>query len=199
MKKSWLSSSKNVGKILLICAAVGLLASLTLLHDTFEHIRNPDFNPICNINPILSCTSAMGSAEAEIIPGLPNPAFGLVAFGALAAFAVLLIAGTKVPRQIWLAGIGVATAGLAFVIFLYITSLTVLNTICPWCFVTWLTTIAVFWALVTHSLHEKYLVLPKSLEPVGKWWTNNAGLLLAILYAVLIFIILVRFNEALFA
>jgi uncharacterized membrane protein len=199
MKKMWLSSSVNIGKLMLVLAAVGLLASFTLLHDTIEYVKNPSYQPACNVNPIISCTSAMGSAVAETIPGIPNPAVGLAAFGALAAFAVLLWAGVKVPKKIWLAGVGVAGAGVLFVIFLYVYSLTTLHTVCPWCFVTWLTTIAIFWALVTHSLREKYLVLPKSLAPAGQWWSQNAGLVLAIFYAVIIFIILAKFNQSLFA
>lgn len=194
----WLSSSVNIGKLLLVLAAVGFIASFTLLHDTFEHIKNPSYSPACNINPILSCTSSMGSPVAEVIPGIPNPALGLAAFGALTAFAVLLIVGTKIRKEIWLAGAGVAAAGVLFSLFLFTYSLTKLNTVCPWCFVTWLTTITVFWTFVTHSLREKYLVLPKALRPVGEWWSGNAGLLLAIFYAIIVFIILARFNQALF-
>ena len=198
MKKLWLSSSVIVGRILAVLAVIGLVASGMLMHETIEYAKNANYTPSCNINPIISCTSAMGSPVAEAIPGLPNPALGLIAFGALFAFAVMLMAGTKVAKSIWLAGLMVSFAGALAVVFLFSYSISVLSTVCPWCFTTWLTTIAVFWVFVTHSLRENYLTLPKSVAGVGRLWSNNAGLVLAIIYAILIFIILVKFNQALF-
>ncbi len=94
---TWQSSSRVVGIVLAGLAVVGLLASFTLLYDTFEVARNPAYNPSCNINPVLSCQSVMSSDQAEIV-GIPNPAFGIAAFSALAAFAVLLVAGSRFSR-----------------------------------------------------------------------------------------------------
>lgn len=189
---TWQQSTKVLGGVLAICAVIGLGASFTLLGDTFAVARDPSFNPSCNINPLLSCASVMESDQAEFL-GIPNPAFGIAAFTALLVFAVLVWVDTKFKPWVWKAGLGAATAGLAYVVYLYLTSLLVLGTICPWCFVTWLVTIATFWALWTHALAEGYVGSTK----IRAALVRNAPLILASLYAVLLFGILIRFHEAL--
>lgn len=180
-----------------VTSVIGLLASFTLLRDTLEVARDPSFNPSCNINPILSCQSVMSSSQAEIL-GIPNPAFGIAAFTALFVFAVLVLARTSFASWIWKVGIAIATAGLLFTLYLYLTSITVLGTICPWCFVTWLVTVAIFWSLITYTLAAKIIVLPKKLLFLSRVWVRYASLILASWYVALVFILLLRFREALF-
>lgn len=202
MKKVWTTSPKIIGKILLITSVIGLIAALVLLKDTFEVAVNPEFIPICNINPILSCTSVMAAPESKVF-GIPSATFGVAGYSALLTFAALLIAGVKMPRKVWLAGFIVAVLGLGFAVHLYITSIFTLGTICLWCFTTWLVTIATFWAILTHCLQQGYFMVkgwhaPKWLCAIGRYWVENPGLMLAIWYAALIFSILIKFNQALF-
>ncbi len=180
-----------------VTSVIGLLASFTLLRDTLEVARDPSFNPSCNINPILSCQSVMSSSQAEIL-GIPNPAFGIAAFTALFVFAVLVLARTSFALWIWKVGVAAATAGLLFTLYLYLTSIIVLGTICPWCFVTWLVTVAIFWSLITYTLAVKIIVLPKKLLFLSRVWVRYASLILASWYVALVFILLLRFREALF-
>lgn len=135
----------------------------------------------------------MESEQAEFL-GIPNPSFGIAAFTALLVFAVLVWSGTTFKPWVWKVGLGVATAGMGYVVYLYLTSLLVLGTICPWCFVTWLVTIATFWALWTHALAKGYV---GGSAKVRIALVRNASLILASLYAVLLFGILIRFHEAL--
>jgi len=202
MKKVWTASPEIIGKILVVTSIIGLIAAFVLLRDTLEVALNPNFTPICNINPILSCTSVMAAPESKIL-GIPSAAFGIAGYSALLAFAALLVVGVKVPRRVWLAGFIAATIGLAFVVHLYITSIFTLGTICLWCLTTWVVTIATFWAILTHCLRQGYFMIkgwhaPSWLCALGKFWVNNAGLVLAIWYALLIFSILIKFNQALF-
>lgn len=183
--------------LLAACAIIGLIASFALLHETFAVARDPEYAPSCNINPLVSCASAMSSAQGEIA-GIPNPAFGIAAFTALLTFSVLLFAGTRFTKWVWRAGLLAASAGLLFALYLYSTALFVLGSICPWCFATWIITVAIFWVFVTYTLREKIFNVPKWLQPITTFWTKNAGLVLAILYAALIFGLLIRFREALF-
>jgi len=184
------------GAILAICAVIGLITSFTLLHETFEVAKNPSYSPSCNINPLVNCQSAMSSAQAEIL-GIPNPAFGIAAFAALLTFAVLLFTGVKFNRWVWWAAL-LAAIGFGFAVYLYLTSVLVLGSICPWCFVTWITSTTVFWAVITYITKEKVLVFPFWLGKVSGFWAKNSGLILAILYAILFLGLAYRFRDALF-
>lgn len=198
MKKNWKTSSRFLGWILIGASSVGLLASFTLLHETFELAKNPSYNPTCNINVFIGCKSAMASKEADILFGIPNPAYGIAAFSALFVFGVLVLAGTAFKPWIWLAGVGAAGLGLLGCVFLYLTSLFSLGMICPWCFATWVITIATFWALVTHAVAADRFSVPTWLQRAkDRWLRYSVGILVAI-YFLLIFGILVHFNQALF-
>ncbi len=198
MIKNWKTSQHFIGWFLGICSIIGLLASFTLLHETFAVAKNPSYVPSCSINPFISCTGAMKSAQASAILGIPNPAFGIAAFTALLVFAVLLLAGTKIPSVIWKAGIVVALIGLCSSVHLYFVSILTLGTICPWCFATWIITIATSWVIITHSFATNQLTLSGRFKKWSTGWVNYAGLILAIVYALMIFGILVRFSEVLF-
>lgn len=195
---NWKASTKFVGWVLLVCAAIGLLASFTLLHETFEVAKNPAYVPSCNINPFLSCTSSMASPESKLVFGIPNPAFGIAAFTALFVFSVLVLAGTQFKRWVWAAGIGAAAGGVLFSAFLYFTSLFALGTICPWCFTTWVITIGAFWAITTYSLSSGVLALGADGQKFAEFWARYATVILVATYILLVFGILIRFREALF-
>ena len=139
----------------------------------------------------------MASEQGELL-GIPNPAFGIAAFTALLTFSVLLASGARFARPLWWAVLVAAVFGLGFALYLYATALFVLNSICPWCFVTWIVTIGIFWAVVTYILREKLLPIPSWKQPIASFWVKNAGLVLAVLYSALLLGIIIRFREVLF-
>lgn len=195
--KKWMSSPKVAGTVLAITAFIGLVASFALLSESFAAASDPTYVPACNINPVLSCQSAMASEQAEVFLGIPNPALGIAAFMALLTFAVLLWSGAKFARWVWQAVLAAATGGLIFALFLYSTALWVLGAVCPWCFVTWIVCVAIFWMVVTHVFATKAVRLPNWLKGFSKVWLDNATLILASSYAILIMVIVIRFREAL--
>lgn len=190
-------SSTLYGVLLTLFAGVGLLASFTLLHETFLVANDANYAPSCNISPLLSCESAMKSEYGESF-GIPNPAFGIAAFSALGVFGVLLLAGTSFAKWIWRLALVAATAGLAFALYLYSVAIFALGSVCPWCFVTWLVTIGATWAVVTYTLKANIFTVPTWVKPYATFWRKNPGLVLAIAYAALIFGLLLRFYESLF-
>lgn len=193
-----LASHKLMGWVLAALAALGLLASFVLLHETFAVAKNPSYNPSCNINPLVSCSSIMSRPESEIL-GLPFSAFGAAAFGALLAFAVLLASGAKFKEWIWKAALLAGLGGLGFVGYMLWLSLALFGSICPWCATTWVTTIAIFWTLVTYVVSAGVVSIPKKLRAAAAFWKKNAVMILVAMYVILVFGILLRFNEVLFA
>ena len=198
MNKSWKTSSKIIGWVLAACSALGLVASFTLLHETFELAKNPNYVPSCNLSVFISCQGAMASDSSALFLGIPNPAMGIAAFTALFVFAVLLLSGAKFKPWVWLAGIGAASAGLLVTLFFYFESVLKLGTICPWCAVTWVATVAVFWTVITHVFAAKHVTLSKKLQGVSTFWLRYDSVILVSTYALLVVGILYRFREILF-
>ena len=75
-------------------------------------------------------------------------------FVAPIAVGVAVLAGARFRRWFWLVfNLGVAKA-LAFCIWLMSQSIFVLGTLCPWCMLTWATTILMFWTLTLRNAAE---------------------------------------------
>ncbi len=192
-KKSTLSH-KLVGTWLTILGSLGMLASVTLLHDVIELAKNPSFVPICSINPILSCTSVMASAQAEVF-GIPNPVFGVIAFTMLITFGILLTAKTTFTRWIWGAALAAGVMGVIFAHWLFFQSMFALGTICPWCSLVWVITIAIFWLLVSYVLDHELFGTTKKLTVMRSIWRRYRTAVLIAWYLLLIAIVFVRFND----
>ena len=150
--------------------AFGFMASLVLTYDKIQILQDPDYNPGCNISPILSCGSVMNSDQADVFFGIPNSIFGLVGYTSLITTGVVLLAGAKLKRWYWLAMQAAATVGVVFVHYLFFQSMFVLNTICPWCFVVWMVTIPIFWYVTLYNLRTRNI-------PVSKKWHGVEGFL----------------------
>lgn len=147
--------------IFIITSIVGLIASFALTYDKIHVIQNPNYQPGCNINPIISCGSVMKTKQAEVL-GVPNTIFGLVAFAMLGMTSVIVASGAVLKRWIWLVLWGGAAMGMAFMHYLFFQSVFRIHAICPWCFGVWMVTIATFWSLTTYVLRH-HIILPK-------WW-----------------------------
>lgn len=129
---------------------VGLAASVTLLIEKIELLKNPDYVPSCNISPILSCGSIMRTPQAELF-GFPNPILGVVGFAVVVTVGVSVLAGAEYRRFFWL-GLQVgATLGALFVHWLIYQSLYKIGALCPYCMVVWIVTVTIFWYVTLHN------------------------------------------------
>lgn len=194
--KTWKSSSRVMGIVLAVMACVGLMASFVLTYETLEVAKNPSHVPSCNISPLVSCSSVMSEPSSEVF-GLPFSVFGIAAFGALLAFSVLMIVGTKFAALIWKAAIGASLAGMAAVIYMICLSIFSYGTICPWCFVTWIVTIVIFWSVMTYVAAARPIKLKGRADACSKFWDKNAPMILASIIVALVFILVFRFRESL--
>jgi uncharacterized membrane protein len=179
--------------ILLVIGIIGSIASFALTYDKIHVLKNPNYDPGCNINPILSCGSVMKTEQASLL-GVPNPIFGLVGFAMLATLGICLFAGAVFRRWLWLGLQAGVTAGVIFMHYLFFQGVYRIGAICPWCFVVWMVMIPCFWLISIHNLREKHLMLP------GKWGGQlatfadaNTGNVLVLWYAVIFAILLQRF------
>jgi uncharacterized membrane protein len=86
--------------LLAIGGAIGTLASLLLTIEVFDRLKNPHFVPICNLNPVLSCSSVADSHQAHAF-GFPNYFIGIAGFAAVATIGVAMLAGGVFKRWFW--------------------------------------------------------------------------------------------------
>src|SRR5690606_35526207 len=105
--------------------------------------------------------------------------------------------GTKFAPVIWKSALVAALAGIAAIIYMIALSMFSYGTICPWCFGTWITTIATLWTIITYITSARPIKLKGKADAVAKVWTKYAPMILAGTYVLLVFILLVRFNESL--
>lgn len=129
--------------LLLVGGLIGLAASLVLLVEKIELLKNPDYVPSCNISPLLSCGSIMRTTQSEAF-GFPNPILGVIGFAVVATVGASLLAGAKYGLGFWLGLQAGTTFGAVFVHWLIFQSVYRIDALCPYCMVVWVVTMAIF-------------------------------------------------------
>jgi uncharacterized membrane protein len=179
----------------MIMGLLGLLASFSLTYDLIRIGQNPNYEPSCSINPIISCTSVMETPEATVIGEIPNSMFGIIGFSMLILFGLLLAIDVILPRKMWQAAQLAGVGGIVFAHYLIFSSVFALHTICPWCFLTWLVTIATFWAITTHNAQHGLILRGKNFIDFRHMWQRNSIAILVLWYGMLFALLLVEFWE----
>ncbi len=174
--------------VLIVCAIIGLVASFVLTYDKIHVLMNPNYDPPCNINPILSCGSVMKTEQASLF-GIPNTIFGIMGFTALATFGTLMLSGAKFKKWIWQIAQLAATVGVIFMHYLFYQGVFRIDAICPWCFLTWMATIPIFIFVTSYNLEQGNIPLSARLKRLTSWIPNNY-LNILITWYVIIFMIL---------
>lgn len=121
-------------------------ASILLSVEVFERLKDPSFVPVCNLNPVLSCTSVADSSQSEAF-GFPNYFIGIAGYAAIAAIGMAILAGAKFKRWFW----QVVMIGLAFstvfIHWLIYEALYSIGALCIFCMVVW----AVNWPIFLYA------------------------------------------------
>ncbi|MEB3959648.1 vitamin K epoxide reductase family protein [Streptomyces kunmingensis] len=145
--------------VLIVTGAAGVLASWVITLDKFKLLADPDFQPGCSLNPVVSCGNIMKSEQAAVF-GFPNPMLGLVAYGMVLCVGMSLLAGARFPRWYWLTCNAGCLFGVGFVSWLQFQSLYRINALCLWCCLAWVATIVMFWCLTSFNARNGFLPVP---------------------------------------
>ncbi len=178
--------------LLLIGGIIATVSSLALCIEKFDALKNPHYVPVCNLNPIFSCSTVSGSNQAEAF-GFYNPFLGLAGYGAVAAIGLVLLAGAKFKRWFW----RVLQAGLTFMI-LFITwlqfeALYRIGALCLFCMIVWAVSMPMFWYATLYNLRQGYLPTPKKLQRPLAFAQRHHLDILVVWYLIIIALILKRF------
>ncbi|HET9874933.1 MAG TPA: vitamin K epoxide reductase family protein [Mycobacterium sp.] len=174
--------------LVLIAGAVGLLASATLTAEKIRVLTDPAYVPSCNLNPVLSCGSVMGTSQASLL-GLPNPLLGVVAYTVVLVTGLLAVTKVALPRWYWMGLTFGALAGAGFVHWLIFASLYRIGALCPYCMVVWTVTIPLLVAVASIAF------APSASRPVAHAVHRWRWSLTALWFVTLILLIFIRFQD----
>lgn len=190
-----------LGAVLIVTGLAGLLGAFSLSVERIELLLNPEAALSCDLNPFLSCSGAMESAQGRLF-GFPNPFLGLMAFPAPILMGVLTLGRVAMPRWVWTAfSVGVL-GGLVFVLWLAQQSIFVLGFVCPWCFLVWMAMYAMAFPLWTWAFGAGALPAPAGLRRTAarfSSWGWVLSLALAVVVVLTIMVVLPGIPRFLFA
>lgn len=148
---------------LIVLGILGFVAAFALTLDKFTLLEDPKADLSCNFSILVGCSTNLNSAQGEVF-GFPNSLLGIVFWSMTITVGVGLLAGAAFARWFWMLYTLAATCSLAFVLWFISQSLFVLKVLCPWCMVTWLVTIPVFFVVLLHSLRSGAIPAPDAVR-----------------------------------
>lgn len=137
---------KTYGIFLILSGLTGLLAAFSLTLEKIQKLANPDYKASCDFSILVQCGANLDSWQGSVF-GFPNPLIGIVGWTIVITIGAGFLANLRYPRW-WNISLNIGLLGaLGFCIWLMYQSIFVLNTLCPWCMVTWGATIPAFWVV----------------------------------------------------
>jgi uncharacterized membrane protein len=178
--------------LLSVGGSIGVLASILLTIEVFNRLKNPHFVPICNLNPVLSCTSVASSHQAHVF-GFPNYFIGIAGYAVLATVGIALLAGAQFKRWFWLAVEAGLVFAMAFITWLQFQTLYRIGALCIFCMVVWTVTGPMFWYATLYNFKSGNIATPRKLKGTVAFAQRHHGDILLVWFLVIIALILKRF------
>lgn len=191
---NWIFGSMAVGAIL------GLLASFVLSVEAITLAENPNAALSCSVNLVLNCATVAKDASSTVL-GFPNSFIGMMTMPVLLTIAVAGLAGVRFPRWFMRATFIGSIVGVLFASWMFYQSYFVIQSLCPWCLLTDLSMLLIFFAVLRYNVREGHLCIKGSFEKRMQNFTkkNYDKLALAVTVVLIALLILVKYGDALFA
>ncbi len=178
--------------LLLLCGLIAMAASIMLSIEVFNRLKDPHYVPVCNLNPVLSCTSVADSSQSHLF-GFPNYFIGIAGYAAVAAIGAALLAGAQFKRWFW----RVIEVGLLLAVFflswLQFETLYRIGALCIFCMIVWAVTIPAFWYTTLFNLREGHIGTPRKLSRAVAFAQKHHVDILILWFVIIIALILKRF------
>lgn len=143
---------KNASMIGVAVGAVsGILASFVLSVESLLLASNKSAILSCNLNDAINCATVANHWSAAPL-GFPSSFIGMMVFPVVLAIAVIIAIGVKLPRWFMLATQVGVTLGLLFATWMFYMSFFVIQTLCPWCLLTDLAMLLVFFGVTRFNV-----------------------------------------------
>lgn len=178
--------------ILIVGGTIGIIASVMITVEKFDLALNPHYQPVCDLNPIISCGSVMASKQAHAF-GFMNTYIGLVGFPVVVTVGMAMLAGAKFRRWFWL-GLQVGLAlGILFAYWLLFESVYRIRALCPYCLSVDVALTVVFWYVTLFNFYNGNLTLPARLKATGRFVKRHHLDILVAWFLIVIALILNHF------
>jgi len=178
--------------LLLVGGLVGAFAMTILATEIFHNLKNPAFVPVCNLNPVLSCTNVAASGQSHELL-IPNYFIGIAGFAAFAAFGLAILSGAVFSRWLWRLILLGQTFSIALVTWLQFQTLYRIGALCLFCMVGWACTIPMFWYTLIYDYDAGYITVPTKLKRPAAFVRRHHGDILLVWFLIIIALILKRF------
>ncbi|MEK9196593.1 MAG: vitamin K epoxide reductase family protein [Patescibacteria group bacterium] len=157
---------------LFIGGSLGLFAAFASSVELTNGLKNPDYQALCSINPVISCGSVLDSKQGFIF-GFSNSYLGMIGFSMILGIFFCLLAGAKLSNGFWkFYQIG-TTVGFIFALWLISQSLFFIKNLCIYCMITWISISIVFWYGLVHNLELKNFGKGKKLTKISKFVSEH--------------------------
>lgn len=178
--------------LFLVGGLIVVWASLMLSIEVFNRLENPHFVPVCNLSPILSCTSVADSTQSHVF-GFPNYFIGVAGYAAIAAIGTAMLAGARFKRWFWLIIQAGITFAFLFMSWLQFETLYRIGALCLFCMVLWVMTGPLFWYTTLYNLRVSNIKTPARLRPAVTFAQRYHAEVLLVWFLIIIGLILKRF------
>lgn len=146
-------------------AALGTLASAQLILAELEKLADPAGQLSCDINPLIGCGTFLERWESRAL-GFANSILGTIAFAALLALALALLADSRLGRWVWRGMVAWTWGALAFVLWFMSVSFFSVHSLCPWCLVVWLATLPIVIHVNSRAVQGGHLSYGRAVDRV---------------------------------
>ena len=136
--------SKSASRLALVCALVGLGASIAAAYVHYHLMFDPTYTSFCDVNATVSCTQVYLSPYSTV-RGIPVAIFGAIWFAAAALLTVTgMVARGNVRESVPGYLFAASTLALAVVLYFEYVSFVVLKAVCILCLVMAAAVVALF-------------------------------------------------------
>lgn len=178
--------------LLIVCGIIGLVASLAITAEKFDLIKNPNYHPICDLNPIISCGSVMQSMQANAF-GFMNTYIGLIGFPVVATIGLAMLGGAKFKRWFWLGMQAGLTFGVAFAYWLLYESVYRIAALCPYCLSVDVVITVAFWYVTLYNFYSGNLRVATRFKSTGAFIKRHHLDILIVWFLLITILILKHF------
>jgi uncharacterized membrane protein len=188
------AKDKAFGWLLIVGGLISWISSGALVLDRLKIYADPSAVVSCDVNSWIACGQVMRTPQAALF-GFPNPLIGIAAFVVLITLGVVLAAGVKLPKPIWV-GLQVGMSlGIGLIGWFWYTALYTIGVLCPYCMVVWAMMIPMFLWTTSRNILNDVIPASSGIKRIFSMWTTPAVIGV---YLLVVSSIIVRFGALMF-
>ena len=184
LEREW----KLLARIFVIAGGIGWFASVALLVERIQSLKDPTKIPSCDISPFVSCGSLFDRWQASLF-GFPNAILGVAGFVVPIVIGVGILAGANFKNWFWCCTVVGLGAAWVFVTWLFTQSIYNIGVLCPYCLVVWVATIPMWWTVLIVTIVQGCWGL-KLRNRVSSWGISYLPVIVILNYGVIILLII---------